>query len=105
MPPPAGRSSRASEATDIAALAARQLAILRGLWPLLRPGGHLLYATCSVLEEENSRVVQQFLSATADAVAQPLRVDWGESVPGGRQLLPSVDGPDGLFYALLGKNP
>ena len=92
-------------ATDIAALAARQLAILRGLWPLLRPGGHLLYATCSVLEEENSRVVQQFLSATADAVAQPLRVDWGESVPGGRQLLPSVDGPDGLFYALLGKNP
>ena len=40
---------------DIAALAARQLQLLRALWPLLAPGGRLVYASCSALQAETQR--------------------------------------------------
>lgn len=89
--------------TDIAQLAAQQLAILQGLWPLLKAGGSLLYATCSVLDEENSQVVQQFLADQNDAELCATAANWGQAVACGRQILPSPQGPDGLFYALLGK--
>jgi 16S rRNA (cytosine967-C5)-methyltransferase len=89
--------------SDIAQLADQQLQILRGLWPLLKPGGTLLYATCSIFAEENSQVVQRFLCAQGDASVLPEPVAWGEKVAYGRQLLPAHDGPDGLFYALIGK--
>lgn len=84
---------------DIAGFAAQQLAILQGLWPLLAPGGRLLYVTCSVLEEENSGVLQQFLQATPEAVLLPAAT--GEPRPCGGQLLPRVQGPDGLFYGIV----
>ncbi|QIB65658.1 16S rRNA (cytosine(967)-C(5))-methyltransferase RsmB [Kineobactrum salinum] len=84
---------------DIGSFAAQQLAILRGLWPLLAPGGRLLYVTCSVLEEENSGVLQQFLQATPEAILLPAPV--GELRPCGGQLLPQVQGPDGLFYGIV----
>lgn len=90
-------------ATDIAQLAGQQLQILQGLWPLLKPGGVLLYATCSVLAEENSQVIEQFVAARGDAVQRMPAQGWGEAVPAGRQLLPCADGTDGLFYALLHK--
>ncbi len=89
--------------TDIAQLAQQQLQILQGLWPLLKPGGTLLYATCSVLDEENSQVVQQFLGRHHDAALGVTPGDWGEPTACGRQLLPSPEGTDGLFYALLRK--
>lgn len=89
---------------DIPQLAAQQLSILQGLWPLLKPGGRLLYATCSILIEENSRVVDKFLALRDDASATSLAQQWGESSGCGRQLLPSLNGPDGLFYAQLDKN-
>ena len=57
---------------DIASLAALQLDILRGLWPLLKPGGVLLYVTCSILPAENADVVGAFLEQTADADLQPI---------------------------------
>ena len=88
---------------DIAQLAEQQHAILTGLWPLLKPGGTLLYATCSILDEENSQVISRFLGEAPDAQLVSADVPWGESVTCGRQLLPSVDGPDGLFYAVLRK--
>ena len=91
--------------TDIAPLADQQLRILQGLWPLLKAGGTLLYATCSVLDEENSQVVQRFLAAQEDAGICVDKVDWGEATRYGRQLLPSPTGTDGLFYARLGKAP
>jgi len=87
--------------TDIPQLAARQLAILRGLWPLLRAGGCLLYVTCSILEEENSAVIEEFQRQHASARMEPPAVHWGVALDGGRQLLPAADGPDGLFYSLL----
>jgi 16S rRNA (cytosine967-C5)-methyltransferase len=89
--------------SDIAPLADQQLCILRGLWPLLKTGGTLLYATCSILDEENSQVIQRFLTEEADAALSDTEMAGSESVTGGRQLLPSSGGTDGLFYATLKK--
>jgi 16S rRNA (cytosine967-C5)-methyltransferase len=88
---------------DIGQMADMQLQILEGLWPLLKPGGVLLYATCSVLAEENSGVIERFIGRCPDTRAVTLEQTWGETAGGGRQLLPSPEGPDGLFYALLQK--
>jgi 16S rRNA (cytosine967-C5)-methyltransferase len=89
--------------SDIAQLAALQRGLLQGVWPLLKTGGTLLYATCSILEEENSQVVQGFLAQQRGAELSNSNMEWGEAVASGRQLLPSPEGPDGLFYALLKK--
>lgn len=89
--------------TDIDALAATQARLLDALWPLLRPGGRLLYATCSVLLQENARQVDAFLSRHADARAQDLPERFGHASGAGRQRLPGEDGMDGFFYALLEK--
>jgi 16S rRNA (cytosine967-C5)-methyltransferase len=92
---------------DIATLAIRQLALLRALWPLLRPGGKLLYVTCSVFPDEGEAVVQRFVSACTDCVRLPLDWLW----PDGRrepvaQLVPqsgAMREHDGFFYACLTK--
>ena len=90
---------------DIESMAAQQLAILMGLWPALKPGGLLLYATCSIFDEENSQVVEKFLRQQPDAGHEIPAGSWGEVASYGRQLLPSDDGPDGLFYSFLRKAP
>ena len=90
---------------DIDQLARLQLQILQGLWPLLKPGGTLLYATCSVLARENSEVVGQFLARQQDAAGVAMEQAWGQPAGCGRQLLPSPQGADGLFYATLRKTP
>jgi 16S rRNA (cytosine967-C5)-methyltransferase len=89
--------------SDIAQLAEQQRSFLRGLWPLLKAGGTMLYATCSILDEENSQVVQGFLTEQQDATLSCNNISWGMAAACGRQLLPSTGGPDGLFYALLRK--
>ncbi|MFO7647677.1 MULTISPECIES: 16S rRNA (cytosine(967)-C(5))-methyltransferase RsmB [Halomonas] len=90
--------------SDITSLAALQARLLDNLWPLLRPGGTLLYATCSVLPEENSDQVDAFLARTPDAESTtPLDVAWGREAGAGRQLLPEIDSHDGFFYARLRK--
>lgn len=89
--------------SDIAALAERQQALLTGLWPLLRPGGRLLYVTCSVLRAENERVVAAFLATHPDAHEQPIVAGWGRVLSHGRQILPGESGMDGFYYAVLGK--
>ncbi|MEE4280096.1 MAG: 16S rRNA (cytosine(967)-C(5))-methyltransferase RsmB [Halieaceae bacterium] len=90
-------------AADIAGFAAQQRAILSGLWPLLAPGGQLLYVTCSILGEENSHTVRAFLAATADATEEPLSLPGGRACRHGVQILPSTGGGDGLFFARLRK--
>ncbi|TXS93706.1 16S rRNA (cytosine(967)-C(5))-methyltransferase RsmB [Parahaliea maris] len=90
-------------ASDITQLADQQLAILQGLWPLLKPGGRLLYVTCSVLAEENSAVVERFLQLQVDARETDLALSWGAAREHGRQLMPRDGGPDGLYFALLEK--
>ncbi len=88
---------------DIVKLSGLQLEILESLWATLRPGGRLVYATCSVMPEENSRVIEAFLTQTPDAVEYLLDVEWGIPQTCGRQLLPSIDGHDGFYYAVLDK--
>ena len=90
---------------DIAALVAVQQQILRAAWRLLAPGGRLLYATCSVLNAENSEVVAAFLAQQRDAEERPIDAGWGLACGHGRQLLPGVDDSDGFYYALLQKRP
>jgi len=90
---------------DIAALVAVQQQILRAAWRLLAPGGRLLYATCSVLNAENSEVVAAFLAQQRDAEEWPIDAGWGLACEHGRQLLPGVDDSDGFYYALLQKHP
>lgn len=90
-------------AGDIAALAQLQGCILRALWPLLRPGGMLLYVTCSVLPQENVRQLQRFCRERADAEHVPLAARWGIEQAVGRQILPGQEGMDGFYYACLRK--
>lgn len=87
---------------DVAVLAATQARLLDALWPLLAPGGVLLYATCSVLREENDRQVEAFLTRHADAHLLPLDARFGHDTGHGTQRFPGEDGGDGFFYALLG---
>jgi 16S rRNA (cytosine967-C5)-methyltransferase len=88
---------------DIDALEALQRQILDALWGLLKPGGTLLYATCSVLPQENSRQIARFIERTGDVAAVPIDGEWGIESGAGRQILPGEDGMDGFFYALLRK--
>jgi 16S rRNA (cytosine967-C5)-methyltransferase len=83
-------------AADLPAFAQRQGAILNALWRALCPGGKLLYVTCSVFPQENERVVESFISRTADASREPLP----DGEPG--QWLPSPE-HDGFYYSLIVK--
>ncbi len=90
-------------AEDIEALAATQARLLDALWPLLKPRGMLVYATCSVLPTENSEQVVAFLTRHPDAQELPIEGQWGRAAAAGRQILPGQDGMDGFYYACLVK--
>lgn len=83
---------------DIAGFAQQQLAILNALWRLLARDGKLLYATCSIFQQENEQVITAFLDQRPDACR--LTITLPENSEG--QLLPN-DQHDGFFYALLHK--
>ncbi len=86
---------------DVSALVEVQARLLRALFPLLRPGGRLLYATCSVLRAENDAQVATFLRSTAEARIVRLDSRFGFDTGAGSQRFPGEDGGDGFFYALL----
>jgi 16S rRNA (cytosine967-C5)-methyltransferase len=86
--------------TDIAQLAAVQLRMLNALWPLLAPGGVLLYATCSILRAEGESVVKSFLKSEPGAKHVPIAADWGEACAVGRRIAPG-GAFDGFYYAKL----
>jgi 16S rRNA (cytosine967-C5)-methyltransferase len=88
---------------DIGRLAARQAAILSALWPCLRPGGRLLYATCSLMPQENEQQIESFLQQRPDARSISLPDHWGHARIQGRQTLPGEQTMDGFYYALLEK--
>lgn len=90
-------------AADIAPLAATQSSLLEALWPLLQPGGRLVYATCSLLRAENDDVLAAFLARHDDARAQPLAAHYGHAAGVGRQNLPGEGGMDGFHYASIDK--
>lgn len=83
---------------DIRPLAKLQRQLLDNLWPMLREGGTLLYATCSVLPEENGEQIEAFLARTPDAhITTPNDVAWGINSGAGRQLFPAQNSHDGFF--------
>jgi 16S rRNA (cytosine967-C5)-methyltransferase len=88
---------------DIVPLVDLQARLLDGLWPTLCPGGTLLYATCSILQQENADAVAAFLARTTDAVAEPLAPEFGRESGAGRQRLPGESDMDGFFYARLAR--
>jgi 16S rRNA (cytosine967-C5)-methyltransferase len=88
--------------SDIAKLVQHQAALLKSSWQLLKPNGILVYATCSVVKAENEQQIQSFISAQADAIPQPITVDWGHTQTIGCQILPGdKEGFDGFYYAIL----
>ena len=89
------------QASDITALATLQGELLDALWTTLEVGGILLYATCSVLPEENSDNIGAFLARTPGARELDIDGEFGLKQAHGRQLLPQVDGHDGFYYAKL----
>lgn len=88
---------------DIRNLAADQLKILTELWKTLKPGGLLLYVTCSIFPEENAGVVKKFLQTHQDAQEDKIDADWGVACEVGRQILPGMHNMDGFYYARLVK--
>ena len=88
-------------AADVDALVALQARLLDAAWSMLRPGGVLLYATCSILKRENAAQVDAFLARHADAAVDPPGPGFGHASGGGRQRLPGENGMDGFYYARL----
>jgi 16S rRNA (cytosine967-C5)-methyltransferase len=91
---------------DLTTLPRRQRSMLEALWPLLRPGGRLLYTSCSVQRAENALVVGGFLGATPTSVdTTPAAVaTWPESPDPegpGYARLPGEADMDGFYYACL----
>tara|TARA_Y100000034_G_C6889095_1_gene408736 strand:+ start:386 stop:1705 length:1320 start_codon:yes stop_codon:yes gene_type:complete len=91
------------KSSDIDNLAALQRQILDTLWALLKPGGTMLYATCSILPQENTQQIQQFLAQTPDAQLSPVTKTETSERPG-RQILPGEQQMDGFYYARLVKS-
>ena len=90
--------------TDIENLSKIQSELLEKVWKTLRKGRMLVYATCSVLPEENDQVVGQFLATNKDASVVTIEADWGIATDFGRQIFPSAKGGDGFYYSRLQKN-
>ena len=89
------------QAEDIPALATQQLHLLTALWPALKNGGLMLYASCSVLPDETHQLIDIFCRSQAGACADPIKASWGRIAGPGRQILPGS--MDGFFYARLRK--
>jgi 16S rRNA (cytosine967-C5)-methyltransferase len=91
--------------TDVSTLAAQQKRLLNALWPILEPGGVLLYCTCSVFKAEGQEQIEAFVAHNTDALSLPAP---GHLLPGNTRILSpmlenSTGDHDGFFYALLRK--
>ena len=92
--------------SDVTQLATTQARLLKTLWALLKPGGRLLYCTCSVFRAEGDEQIQTFLAHNTEA---SLRPSPGHLMPQGGEKGDAVpdnlnDDHDGFYYALLEKH-
>ena len=90
-------------AEDINTLQVLQKRIMTAVWSLLAPGGIMLYATCSILKQENEQQIETFLATNTNAIEVPINADWGLVRRYGRQILTGESAMDGFYYALIRK--
>ena len=89
---------------DIEAVIELQAKMLQTIWTLLKPGGRLVYATCSIVPAENQYQIEHFITNNSDA-----RLDssptppWALETGNGWQILPGEHNMDGFFYAVIHK--
>ena len=88
---------------EIKAITILQHDLLEALWPLLSPGGLLVYATCSIMPEENELQIAAFIQHHFDCDYLPQQTSWGHALPHGIQILPGEHNMDGFFYSVLKK--
>ena len=93
---------------DLEELAALQAAILDSAQRLVKPGGRLIYATCSLLKEEDETQIESFLGSHGDFALKPIGEVWRETIGGEpphpddmMRLTPARDGTDGFFVAVM----
>jgi 16S rRNA (cytosine967-C5)-methyltransferase len=89
---------------EIATVVALQYQIVRALWPLLAPGGLMVYATCSIIPEENEQQMARFTAEHSECRVLPINSAWGRPTGHGRQIIPGEQGMDGFFYSILMKD-
>lgn len=88
---------------DLPVLVDTQQRILRTIWPLLKPGARLLYASCSIFKQENEQQMEPFVQDIDDVEVLEMPDHFGQACSYGRQILPGQDNMDGFYYCLLGK--
>ena len=86
---------------EIAALPAIQREILNNLSRYVRPGGILLYSTCTILREENEAVIEDFLDRHINYSPAVFAVDGRNASNGCYTFYPNIDGTDGFFVSKL----
>ncbi len=86
---------------ELAKLNEMQLLILKQSWTLLKPGGTLLYVTCSIFRDENDNLIEKFLKSTADAICDPIEEKWGHMLQHGNQILPGENNMDGFYFCRM----
>jgi len=97
---------------DLAELTVLQTEILGSAARLTKPGGRLIYATCSLLRDENEAQIETFLAAHDDFALLPISAVWAETIGGAPpvqgdmlRLTPARHGTDGFFVAVLARKP
>lgn len=88
---------------DIEHCSTLQLQMLEQLWKVVKPGGFLVYTTCSILPAENDAVIKKFLQQNSNAKTKSFKIPNAIKTAHGRQLLPSLEN-DGFYYARLQKS-
>ncbi|RAP35761.1 16S rRNA (cytosine(967)-C(5))-methyltransferase [Legionella quinlivanii] len=89
---------------DIDPVVSLQKQLLHAVWPLLKKGGLLVYATCSILKRENEDQIKAFLKEQSECRVLPINPPWGSANEYGWQILPGQENCDGFFYSVLRKD-
>ena len=89
---------------EVTSITKIQATLLEALWPLLAPGGVFVYATCSILPEENELQIANFVKRHSNCQASSKTKPWGHATGCGWQIFPGEDSMDGFFYSVLHKS-
>lgn len=91
------------KAEDVKNITQQQKRLLNAMWQVLKPGGCLVYATCSIFLEENARLLSDFLDKNSNAEEEKITTSWGIPLAVGKQILPGQQDMDGFYYGCLRK--